>query len=72
MVINNKQYCRPNTDLNIYVNSNSKLEIELGTRDYPYKSIDQAFMEVWNFWTDFTSYANINVMENTTNYIWYQ
>lgn len=71
MTINGKNYCR-NTDLGIYVNSKSTLEVELGTKDYPYKTVDQAFLEVWNFWPDFTSYVNIFVMEDTANYIWYQ
>lgn len=40
MVIGGYGYCRSTSNLGIYINSNSLSEIELGTIDYPYKTID--------------------------------
>jgi hypothetical protein len=44
----------------------------MGTLEYPYKTLDQAFIEVWNFWTDLTHAVEIRVMEETNNTIWYK
>lgn len=70
MNISGNLYCWQGDD--IYVNPNSRREAELGTIEFPYKTIDQAFIEVWNYWTDPTLPVNIYVMENTTNFVWYK
>ena len=48
--IEGSKYCRSL----IYVNPDSSSDVEIGTIEHPYKTIDSAFNEVWNYWTDLT------------------
>ena len=41
------KYCRDLTQ--IYVNSLSTSFIEIGTKEYPYKRLHSAFIEIWNY-----------------------
>jgi len=45
--------------------------VELGTMGHPYKSIDQAFIEVFNYWSNTTA-VDILVRESTTNKVFFQ
>lgn len=62
------EYCREDS---IYINPDSTVTLELGTMDYPFKTIDQAFIEIFNYW-DPTNIVNVLVMEATTNKIYFQ
>jgi hypothetical protein len=68
ITIDGYSYCRENT---IYVNPDSSSSVELGTMDHPYKSIDQAFIEVFNYW-DPTDMVDIMVMESTMNNVFFE
>jgi len=50
ITIGSKVYCRRSG--NLYVNPDSTEIMELGTVNYPYKTLESAFIEVWNYWTD--------------------
>ena len=56
----------------IYVNANSSHLIELGTVNFPYKTLDSAFIEVWNHWKNLSTPVRIMVMEDTMNFVWYK
>lgn len=68
ITIGTRQYCRGSS---IYVNPDSTSPIELGTMDHPYKTIDQAFIEVFNYWGS-SDAVDILVKESTTNKIYFQ
>ena len=53
----------------IYINPNSTEIIELGTIDYPYKSLGLAFVELLNYHSHSNSSITIHIMEDTINYI---
>ena len=56
---------------NLYVDSTSTSPIELGSKAYPYKTIDQAFIEISNYWSSANT-VNVLVKESTTNKIYFQ
>ena len=68
ITIDTLEYCREG---NIYINPDSTSSIELGTKNHPYKTIDQAFIEVFNYW-DAADAVNILVKEGTTNMVYFQ
>lgn len=70
IMMGDKKYCR--TKGEIYVNPDSTKTFELGTKMYPYKTLESAFIEVWNYWTDMTQEVKVLVMESTFNYVYYQ
>lgn len=51
-----------------YVNPNSLQLLELGTKEYPYKDVNLAFLEVYNIHSNSARDIIISVMENTENY----
>ena len=58
--------CRP---YDYFVNPNSEQNIELGTKQYPFKNINLVFIELFNKFSNSNISVNIYVMENTYNYI---
>ena len=71
IVLNNTQtgskpYCR---GFNYYVNSESLEVVELGSRRYPYKSLNLVFVELLNYFSHKDVTINVYIMERTTNYI---
>ena len=66
MTIDGADYCR---DSAIYINPDSTSALELGSMTYPYKTIDQAFIEVFNHW-DPSDPVDIAVLEGTSNNIY--
>lgn len=45
---------------------------ELGTIDYPYKTIDHPSLEVWNYWKDDPRDVEVKLMEDTDCKIYFQ
>lgn len=62
----NKAYCR---GMNFYVNLDSSENMELGTKEYPYKSLTLVFVEILNYFSHKEVTINIYVKERTTNYL---
>lgn len=62
------EYCREDS---IYINPGSTVTLELGTMNHPFKTIDQAFIEIFNYW-DPTNTVNVLVLEATTNKVYFQ
>ncbi|CAI2365911.1 unnamed protein product [Moneuplotes crassus] len=62
----NKAYCR---GFNYYVNSNSTDVVELGTKEFPYKSLSSVFIELLNYLSHRDITVNIYVLETTENYL---
>ena len=60
------QICRSNT---YYVNPESTEIIELGTLEYPYKSIKYVFVEILNLHANSDRTINVILKEGTTDYI---
>ena len=60
----NMPICR---DFEYYVNPDSDSIIELGTKDYPYKHIAYAFVEVLNYHSHSDRNLTIYLMEYTRN-----
>ena len=58
--------CRP---YDYYVNPNSEENIELGTKQYPFKNINLVFIELFNKFSNSDISVNIYVMESTYNYL---
>jgi len=50
-----------------FIDPTSTSVIELGTLKFPYKSVSFAFIEIFNFWTDFDQEIWIQIKENTLN-----
>ena len=68
VTISGLYYWRSN---NIYIDPSSTSPIELGSKTYPYKTIDQAFIEIFNYWNS-SNTVNVLVKESTTNKIYFQ
>lgn len=68
ITIDGYQYCR---DASIWVDPTATERIELGSLAYPYKTIDQAFIEIFNYWSA-TNPVTVKVLEGTTNKIYFQ
>jgi hypothetical protein len=68
ITIGGYEYCR---EASIYINPDSAMTLELGTMNYPFKTIDQAFIEIFNFW-DSANTVNVLVLEATTNKVYFQ
>lgn len=68
IVIDTFSYCRSNK---IYVDSTSTSTTELGTLADPYKTIDQAFIEIFNYWPA-ADPVDVMVKEGTDNKIYFQ
>ena len=56
------------TGKTIYINAQSKEDTELGTREFPYKSLQSPFLEVLH---KLTSLADLEILvkEDTTNFV---
>ena len=58
--------CKP---YEYYINPDSEQTIELGTRKYPFKSINLVFIDIFNRLSNSDVSVKIYVMENTYNYL---
>ena len=58
--------CRTN---DYYVNPNSEKNIELGTKQYPFRDINLVFIELMNEFSNTNTLINIYVMKDSYNYI---
>jgi len=56
----------------IYVDPTSTSPSELGTMAHPYKTIDQAFIEIFNYWPKADNPVKVVVKEATTNKVYFQ
>ena len=54
---------------NYYVDPTSSSVVELGTKQFPYKSLALVFVELLNFHSNTNRTINVYLKENTTNYI---
>jgi len=62
----NFKFCR---SLEYFVDSSSGSSVELGNWKHPYKSLNAAFVEIYNLLSNRPLDVTISVMENTTNFI---
>lgn len=68
ITIDSLDYCR---EAKIFVDPTSASTTELGTMNNPYKTIDQAFIEIFNYWNAADA-VDIMVLEGTTNKVYFQ
>ncbi|CAI2360059.1 unnamed protein product [Moneuplotes crassus] len=61
-----KPICR---GFDYFVDTSSGSYMELGTKQYPYKNIELAFVEILNFHSHSDRNLRVKVMENTDNYV---
>ena len=52
-----------------YVNPNSQSSIELGTQDYPYRSINCVFIELFNLVSGLGQDIIVNLSKSSTHYL---
>lgn len=64
-----KLLCRNN---DIYISPDANNVVELGTREFPYKTLDHANIEVFNFWLDKNRPVVVKLEENTLNRIYFE
>lgn len=62
--LQNKSVCR---SFAYYVDPTSTKTIELGTKAFPFKSINLPFVEILNFYAHSTKTITVNVKEHTNN-----
>jgi len=64
----NRKFCRTEP---IYVNQQSPHVIEMGTYQYPYKTLEHSSIEVWNWWEDSSATVNVNLLEGSNNTVYF-